>query len=121
VDNLQVNLDLAVSVFEPFGYRVVTTTNATQAVGVALQTRPDLILSDVCMPDAATGYGFIKAVKADPRLKAIPFVFITSTVTTEEHRQTGLALGAARFLFRPIEPWILLQEIDACFPRKVTA
>jgi CheY-like chemotaxis protein len=74
---------------------------------------PDLILSDVCMADG-NGYDFIAAVKADPRLSPIPFVFVTSTMNTEKERQKGLALGAARFLFRPIEPPELLREIADC-------
>lgn len=121
VDNIQVNLDLASSIFESFGYRVVATTNARQAMELARQSPPDLILSDVCMPHASAGYEFLAAVKGDPLLKAIPFVFITSTVANEEHREKGLALGAAKFLFRPIEPWTLLEEIDACFARTARA
>ena len=113
VDNLQVNLDLATTIFEAFGYRVVTAIDPRNALRLARQAPPDLILSDVCMP-GQTGYDFIKAVKADAALKAIPFIFITSTVTSEEARRTGLALGAAKFLFRPIEPWVLLKEIESC-------
>ena len=83
------------------------------ALALARDHPCDLILSDVCMSEG-TGYDFIRAVKADPRLRDIPFVFITSTMTDEKDRATGLALGAARFLFRPVEPDALLVEIEAC-------
>ena len=73
----------------------------------------DLILSDVCMLDGS-GYDFIRAVQADPRLRAIPFVFITSTMLDERDRAQGLALGAARFLQRPIEPEEFLAQIKEC-------
>jgi two-component system cell cycle response regulator len=113
LDNVQINLDLATALFEGFGYRIVTATDPGSALQLAKKSPPDLILSDVCMP-GGTGYAFIKAVKADARLSAIPFIFITSTVTNEEDRKKGLALGAAKFLFRPIEPWVLLKEIESC-------
>jgi two-component system cell cycle response regulator len=116
VDNLQVNLDLVASLFRNFGYQVVAANTRHEALQLARQSPPDLILSDVCMPEGS-GYDLIAAVKADPSLKEIPFVFITSTVTNEDARRKGLALGAAKFLFRPIEPRVLLDEIEACLPK----
>jgi two-component system cell cycle response regulator len=115
VDDVQVNLDLVASIFEPRGYRVLATLDAREALRLARDSPPDLILSDVCMPDGG-GFELIRAVKADPRLSAIPFVFLTSTRTDEGARQEGLALGAAKFLFRPIEAQALMDEIVECLP-----
>lgn len=113
VDNLAVNLDLARSLLEPLGYRVRTAQSIAAALPVAREHPCDLILSDVCM-GGESGYDLIRAVKADSRLRDIPFVFITSTFTNEADRTTGLSLGAVRYLFRPIEPDVLLAEIEAC-------
>ena len=113
VDDKQNNLDLAASLFRGSGYRVRTATGIRSALVLAREVRPDLILSDVVMSDGS-GYDFIREVKADPRLSSIPFVFITSTTTTESERAKGLALGAARYLFRPLEPQLLLSEIESC-------
>ncbi|MDB5310276.1 MAG: divK 2 [Gemmataceae bacterium] len=113
VDNLPVNLDLARCILEPNGYRVVAADGVEQGLAAARQDPCDLIISDVCM-GGESGYDFIRAVKADPRLAAIPFVFLTSTMLDEADRARGLALGAARFLFRPIEPAELLAEIETC-------
>ncbi|QJW93702.1 response regulator [Frigoriglobus tundricola] len=113
VDNLSVNRDLACSILEPHGYRVLTADGVDQGLAVARGHACDLILSDVCMT-GESGYDFIRAVKADGRLAAIPFVFITSTMLEENDRVTGLCLGAARFLCRPIEPDALLAELEAC-------
>lgn len=113
VDNLQANLDLSSSLFGYSGYSVVTARDAEEALRLARQAPPDLILSDVGMP-VGSGYDLIKKVKSDPRLRSIPFVFITSTFADEQSRQKGLALGAAKFLFRPIESQALLAEIQAC-------
>jgi two-component system cell cycle response regulator len=113
VDNLPVNLDLARCILEPHGYRVLTAGGIQEGLAQAREHACDLILSDVCMA-GGSGHDFIRAVKADPRLSAVPFVFITSTMTDERERAKGLSLGAARFLFRPIEPDALLAEIAAC-------
>jgi two-component system cell cycle response regulator len=113
VDNLPVNLDLARSLLEPCGYKVITAEGMAEGLAAARQVPCDLILSDVCMSEG-TGYDFIRAVRADPRLRDVPFVFITSTMLDEADRARGLALGAARFLQRPIEPEVFLAEIAAC-------
>lgn len=60
------------------------------------------------------GYMLFNAIKADPHLRSIPFVFLSSTVWSEKDQIKGLGLGAMRFLLRPIEPQVLLKEIAAC-------
>jgi two-component system, cell cycle response regulator len=113
VDDKRENLELACSLFQPSGYQVLTATSRTAALALARQSSPDLIISDICMPDDS-GWNFILEVKADPQLRGVPFVFLTSTMTAESDRQRGLALGAAKFIFRPVEPQRLLQEIESC-------
>jgi two-component system, cell cycle response regulator len=113
VDNLPVNLQLARSILEPHGYLVLTAEGGDEALEMVRKVVVDLILSDICMAKG-DGYDFIRAVKADPRLRDIPFVFLTSTMTDEKNRDKGLKLGATRFLFRPIEPAVLLAELEAC-------
>jgi two-component system cell cycle response regulator len=117
VDNVPANLELVCSLLEPFGYRVITASGGREALATAGRERPDLILSDVCMADG-TGYEFIQSVKADPQLSSIPFVFITSSMMEDHDRSKGLALGAERFLLRPLDPEILLAEIAACLAEK---
>jgi len=113
VDNLQANRVLAADLLEYSGYTVVTARSARNALDLAREAPPDLILSDVCMPDGS-GYELIREIKGEPGLRAIPFVFLTSTATDESDRRRGLALGAAKFLFRPLEPELLLREIESC-------
>jgi two-component system cell cycle response regulator len=113
VDDDPVNLELAVSLLRGCGYRTATAMTPADALRIATASPPDLILSDVIMGQEH-GFEFIRRVKADPALCAIPFVFVTSTMTDERARREGLALGATRFLFRPIEPQALLHEIEAC-------
>jgi CheY-like chemotaxis protein len=113
VDNSPVNLSLMQSTLEPFGYHVIYAHSANEALALARQTPLDLILSDVHMP-GLDGYALIKAVKADPRLRNIPFAFISSAVWPDQDTSMGLSLGAIKFIIRPIEPQALLAEIEDC-------
>jgi two-component system, cell cycle response regulator len=117
VDNMPLNIELARSTLEPFGYAVIPALGMAEALDLARQTLPDLILSDVNMADG-TGYDFITAVKADPQLCAIPFILITSTYLDPKEQAHGLELGAARFIVRPIEPQALLDALEACLPER---
>lgn len=113
VDNSAVNLQLARSTLEPFGYEILPAGGMADALETARRAAVDLILSDVHMPNG-TGFDLIRAVKADPRLSQIPFIFISSTVWRDSDRATGLGLGAVKFIERPIDPGALLAEIEEC-------
>jgi two-component system cell cycle response regulator len=113
VDDRPVNLSLKRSILEPLGYVVITASCMGEALDLAHEAPLDLIVSDLSMSDGS-GFDLIRAIKTEPSLKDIPFVLVTSTYCNEDARAKGLALGAARFLFRPIDPEELLAEINAC-------
>lgn len=117
VDDRPLHHELARSIFEPHGYRVITASNMSEALVKLRVTRCDLILSDVCM-SGATGFDFLEAVRADAGLRDIPFVFLTATRIGQEDAERGLALGASRFLRRPMDPQELLAEIENCLDEK---
>jgi CheY-like chemotaxis protein len=112
VDDLGVHLELARSILEPSGYRVITASGATEALRMARRHRCDVILSDVCMSEGS-GLELVRAVRADPGLRRLPIILLTSTYTNEKERAKGLSLGADDYLFRPIEPEALLAAISA--------
>jgi two-component system cell cycle response regulator len=115
IDDLAANIKLMESLLEPFGYHIVAASGMTEAMALARKLLPDLIVSDVCMHEG-TGYDLCEAIKTDPRVKHIPVILLTSTYSDEGARQKGLALGAKRFLFRPIDSLTLLAEIEDCLP-----
>lgn len=119
VDNLPLNIELARCILEPSGYRVVTATGMAEGLRMARETLCDLILSDVCM-GGGSGYEFLEAIRSDSQFRDTPFVLITSTMIGDGDYARGLALGAERFLRRPIEPEALLAEIQACLAKKRT-
>ncbi len=117
VDNTAANLQLICSTLEPFGYKVIAVKTVKEALAAAGETTVDLILSDVHMPHV-DGYQFLKLVKADPRLGAIPFAMISGSMKKEEDSDIAFRLGAVKFICRPIEPQALLAEIEACLAMK---
>lgn len=110
VDDEPMNLELKRSCLEPLGYRVVTTDSADEALRLALAETPALIISDVGMPQG-DGFEFIVRVKRQPRLAGVPFVFISMTHWDEAMRVKALALGATRYLRRPLPAEDLIAEV----------
>jgi two-component system, cell cycle response regulator len=112
VDDSPTNRELIYQTLTPSGYEVLLADNVRVALQLAQTMLPDLILSDLHMP-GEDGFDFVRQIKSDARLAAIPFVFISSSVWGERDRHTALQLGVTRFLLRPIEPQSLLLEIAA--------
>ncbi|MCW7540646.1 response regulator [Aquabacterium sp. A7-Y] len=113
VDDTRMNLELKRDLLEPHGYHVLTADDMQRGLELAALHRPALIISDVGMSNG-NGFDFIRRVKADPALCGIPFMFLSATHWDPASQKLGLALGAARYLLRPIEPQMLLDEVRAC-------
>ena len=91
------------------GHEVFAASNGEEAVEMAPNVNPDLILMDVRMP-RMTGYEACRAMKADPNLKDIPVVFL-SAKGQESERQQGLEAGAEEYLLKPFAPDQLTMHI----------
>jgi CheY-like chemotaxis protein len=93
------------------GYEVVAASNGEEAVAMAKQEIPDMILLDVRMP-RMTGYEACAAIKAVQRLKDIPVIFL-SAKGQESEIQAGLQAGAAEYLLKPFAPDQLISRIKS--------
>lgn len=120
VDDLRENLELVEIVLRHLGYDVTLALGKRDALRTLRSLRPDVIMSDVRMHDG-DGYELLREVGMDPALSAIPFILITSAAADDEERQHGLDLGADRYLFRPITPNTLRNEIEACVRERQAA
>ncbi|MBI3538458.1 MAG: GAF domain-containing protein [Chloroflexi bacterium] len=84
---------------ESDGHTVVVAPDAIQGLIAITRDRPALILSDILMP-RMDGFTFIREVKSRPDLRTIPFLFVTSTLVSEDDRQFAQMLGAEAIVAR---------------------
>ena len=82
-------------------YRVVEAANGVEGLARARQTLPDLIVSDVKMPEM-DGYAFCRALKQDPELDFIPIILLT-VEDSQESRLEGLQEGVDDYMTKPFE------------------
>jgi diguanylate cyclase (GGDEF)-like protein len=91
------------------GYHLFFATNGRDALRIASESLPDLILLDVIMPDM-DGYEVCRFMKADPVLRDIPIIFITA-MNQQEDEAIGLELGAVDYITKPFNPTIVRLRI----------
>jgi len=92
-------------------YEVEAVADGYAALAAARAHRPELIISDVMMPNL-DGFGLIRELRADPELAAIP-VIVLSARAGEEARIEGLGKGADDYLVKPFSPRELLVRVGA--------
>lgn len=92
-------------------YRVKVATSGEKAITIAQsEPQPDLILLDILMP-GLDGYEVCQKLKADPKTKQIPIIFLTVKSDIEDERR-GLELGAADYITKPVSPPILMARVN---------
>jgi CheY-like chemotaxis protein len=92
------------------GHEVTQAANGEEALALAKQAIPDLILMDVRMPKM-TGYEACRHIKADDALKNIPVIFL-SAKGQETEIQTGLEVGASDYILKPFAPDQLIKRVS---------
>jgi CheY-like chemotaxis protein len=93
------------------GHQVLTALDGAEGLRLAAEAHPGLIVLDVMMP-RMDGWEVLKRLKADPALAQIPVVMLTILDEAEK----GLALGAADYLFKPIDRAQLTQALGRFQP-----
>jgi PAS domain S-box-containing protein len=92
------------------GYAVDSAANGVEALKMANLSPPDLIVSDIMMPEM-DGFELCRKVKTDERLRTIPFVFYTATFIEPKDEKLAISLGASDFLLKPMSPEDLFRAI----------
>ncbi len=106
VDDTMSNLELAGLILGS-DHEVLVATDGQQAVALATAEQPDLILMDVMMP-VMDGLEACRRLKADPRTREIPVIFLTALTDTEALVK-GFHAGGVDYVGKPFHP----EELQA--------
>ena len=89
------------SLFSP-SYTVMTATDADEALNMALENAPDLVLSDVAMP-RKDGFDLCRTLKSNLQLSHVPVILVTA-MGTVKNQVRGLEEGADAYVTKPFDP-----------------
>jgi len=92
------------------GFRVYQASNGREALACLTECQPDVILTDVMMPDM-DGIELIRHLRSRPSTAEIPVVVMTAAESDEVKREAR-RLGAADVLAKPLEPRTLLERVN---------
>ena len=116
VDDNRVNRLLVTRTLEQLGHRVAFAENGRQALEM-LRNRPaDLVLLDIEMPEL-NGYQTLEALRADPKLRDIPVVMMSSVDEVDSVARC-IEMGAEDYLFKPVNGVLLRARVSASLEKK---
>lgn len=108
VDDSPQNIDLVIGALTP-DYRIAVATSGQDALFLAVEEQPDLILLDVMMPEM-NGYEVCQKLKQKPGTREIPVIFLTA-LHDDTDEAAGLELGAVDYISKPFNPELLRHRI----------
>ena len=97
------------------GYEVVTARRGAEAMVRVAESLPDLIISDIRMP-GMDGYALVRNLRASPRTRLIPIVFLTAKDETAD-RVEGFRTGVDAYLTKPFESEELTAVVSSILDR----
>ena len=109
VDDHEDTRQISLLVLQSQGFNASAAASGDAAFARACEERPDVIITDLAMPDG-DGWELIEKLSADPRTKEIPVVMLTAC-GTEAVRRRAEEQGLAAFFFKPCSPDVLAREL----------
>ncbi|HJU54827.1 MAG TPA: response regulator [Pyrinomonadaceae bacterium] len=101
VDDVIDNVTIISLTLQQQGYRVITAADGEQAVKVANQTNPDIILMDIGMPEL-DGLGAARKIRENESLKTVPIIALTA-FSTSGFQRAAYDAGFDAYLTKPID------------------
>jgi CheY-like chemotaxis protein len=111
VEDDEMNRDALTRRLERKGFRVVSAVDGPQAIQVARETAPDLILLDISLP-LMDGWEVTRRLRADADTRSLRIIALSAHALTGE-RERALATGADDFDTKPVDLSRLLDKIEA--------
>jgi CheY-like chemotaxis protein len=111
VDDESQNLELMEAILQDAGYEVFLAAGGEEALALAHEKRPDIIILDLMMP-GLSGFEVCARVKMDPQTGGIPVLFVTALNQIAD-KERALAVGGDDFLTKPVQYAELLARVEA--------
>ncbi|MGP3973520.1 response regulator [Streptomyces sp. 8N114] len=111
VDDMEENLVALQAVLGPLEQQLVTVRSGEEALKAMLRQDFALVLLDVLMP-GMDGFETANNIKRLDQTKDVPIILLTGTDVDRDYAYRGYALGAADFLAKPIDPWVLRTKVN---------
>ena len=111
VEDHDLNLKLLQDLLEAQGYETLQTGDGLEALNLARERLPDLILMDIQLPDVS-GLDVTRWLKEDPRTRQIPVVAVTAFAMSGDEKKV-LDSGADAYVSKPISVLTFLRTIAA--------
>lgn len=99
------------SVLRKDGYQVLLAENGAQGLAMTEQSKPDLVISDVQMPEM-NGFDMLAALRGKPAISATPVILLTS-LQERAHMRQGMNTGADDYITKPFHPAELREAVAA--------
>jgi two-component system, cell cycle response regulator DivK len=112
-DNEQ-NLYLITFILQAKSYEVLQARSGEDGIHLAEQSRPDLILLDIQLPEM-DGYEVAKRLRSNPGLAKTPIVALTSYAMAGD-REKALSSGCDGYIEKPINPETFITQMEAHLP-----
>ena len=117
-DNLE-NRVLVRRILTSENYMILEAVNASDALNLLKDARPDLILMDINMPEM-DGYTLTAKIKAMPGFERVPILALTANVMRGDKEKT-LEAGCDGYIQKPLDIDQLIREIERFLPRRTHA
>jgi len=116
VDDNPMNLDILQTRLSVHGYDILTAADGEEALAVAREKRPDLILLDIMMPKL-DGIEVCKQLKADASLPVMPIIMVTAKADSKDI-VAGLDAGGDEYLTKPLDQAALVARVKSMLRNK---
>jgi two-component system cell cycle response regulator DivK len=111
VEDHQLSLALLKQILSAHGYEVLETPKGLQAIDLARDEQPDLILMDIRLPDI-NGFEVTRLIKQDDQTKTIPIIAVTA-LASPEYEKKGFESGCDAYIPKPITLGNFLRTIES--------
>jgi CheY-like chemotaxis protein len=115
VDDEPAWLNAVSMVLESKGYFVKAVSTGSDALEALTQFKPDLILSDVRMPDM-NGFDFLDRIRKNPAMSTTPVVFL-SAIDDYHAKKIAREMGAVDYITKPVDEKDMFLTVEKYLPR----